>query len=112
MAEHDVGWNLVNARPPDLAIVLRECRKLLDFGAIHSDLRVALHAAGGGANTHSLAWIGIRMALAALQFQLPGVHFVTEGDWLLRWWRGLLGSLRQDGYGTSRHEAELAKNPH
>ena len=39
MAEHDVGGNLVNARPPDLAMVLCEGSELLNLRAISPDLR-------------------------------------------------------------------------
>ena len=111
MAEYHVGRNLVNARPSNLAIVLCERSKLLDLLAINPDLRVALHAAGGRSNAHLLTWIGIRMTLAALQFQCPSVHLVAEGNRLLRGRRRLLGSLRGGCQNTSNQEAESQENP-
>jgi len=93
VAEHHVSRNLVYARPPDLAIVFCERGQLLNLLAISPDFRMALHATGSGGNTHSLARIGIRMTLAALQLQSSCVHLVAESNWLLRGRRRLFGSL-------------------
>jgi hypothetical protein len=110
VAEDDVGGNLIDARPPDLAVVFGEPSKLLNLRAIRPDLCMALHATQGSRNTHLLARVWIWMTPATLQLQCPSVHLVAEGNGLLRRCSRLFG-LRCGCQDTRDQDAESQENP-
>ena len=84
VAEADVGGDLVNPGPFDLAIGLGEVSQFPDRFAICLDRGMTLHAFGCNGDGHHFTGIGVWMTGLALNFGNAGVGLVAEGNGLLR----------------------------
>lgn len=104
VTEHHIGWNLIDARPTNFALRLRELGQFLDCRTIGLNRRMALHAGGSLRNAHSLTRFLIRVTHVAFELQLCDMLLMAVRNRLLGWrfwWR-----LGESGNDQRHRQAE------